>query len=126
MQKISSHFLALILVVITVLLYWPGLGGAFYYDDYSNLNRLSDITNLRQFVEFIFSGNAGPLGRPISLLTFALQSAYWPGDGAYLIGTNVCIHAFNVILVFIPAAEPRHNPRVFCQACTAICSLRLR
>lgn len=100
MQKISSHFLALILVVITVLLYWPGLGGAFYYDDYSNLNRLSDITNLRQFVEFIFSGNAGPLGRPISLLTFALQSAYWPGDGAYLIGTNVCIHAFNVILVF--------------------------
>ena len=82
MQKKYVHFSAFTLGFIVVLLYWPGLGGTFFYDDYSNLNGLSSITNLHQLIEFVFSGNAGPLGRPIALLTFGLQSAYWPGGGA--------------------------------------------
>ena len=65
MQKKYPHLLALILGVITVLLYWPGLGGTFFYDDYSNLNALSSIANLHQFIEFVFSGNAGHLVAPL-------------------------------------------------------------
>lgn len=100
MQKKRPIYLALILAVITFLLYWPGLGGAFFYDDYSNLNGLSSITNLRQLIEFVFSGHAGPLGRPVALLTFGLQKSYWPGGGEYLLATNVAIHTCNALLVF--------------------------
>ena len=100
MQNKSPHFLALILGFFVVLLYWPGLGGAFFYDDYSNLDALSSIANLRQLVEFVLSGNSGPLGRPIALLTFGLQSSLWPADGKYLLGTNIAIHACNALLIF--------------------------
>ena len=100
MQNKSPHFLALILGLFVVLLYWPGLGGAFFYDDYSNLDALSSIANLRQLVEFVLSGNSGPLGRPIALLTFGLQSSLWPADGKYLLGTNIAIHACNALLIF--------------------------
>ena len=116
MQKKYPHLLALILGVITVLLYWPGLGGTFFYDDYSNLNALSSIANLHQFIEFVFSGNAGPLGRPIALLTFGLQSAYWPGGGAILLGTNVAIHACNAILVFYLCRQLRLLTHNTCEA----------
>lgn len=116
MQKKYAHFPAFILGVIVVLLYWPGLGGAFFYDDYSNLNGLSSITNLQQLIEYVFSGNAGPLGRPIALLTFGLQSAYWPGDGAILLGTNVAIHACNATLVFYLCRQLRLLTNSTCEA----------
>ena len=100
MKNKFHHLLALTILVITAVLYWPGVGGAFFYDDYSNLNHLSGINNFGQFIEFVISGHAGPLGRPVALLTFALQSAYWPGSGGYLLGTNIVIHVCNAVLVF--------------------------
>lgn len=112
MQKKYTHFLASILGLIVVSLYWPGMSGAFFYDDYSNLNGLSNITNLQKLIEYVFSGNAGPLGRPIALLTFGLQSTYWPADGTILLGTNVAIHACNAVLVFYLCRQLRlltHN-----------------
>lgn len=100
MLKKYPRLLVSILGLVVVSLYWPGLGGAFFYDDYSNLNGLANVKNLQQLIDFVFSGHAGPLGRPIALLTFGLQSNYWPGGGEYLLATNVAIHACNSVLVF--------------------------
>lgn len=116
MQKKYAHFPAFILGLIVVLLYWPGMSGAFFYDDYSNLNGLSNITNLQKLIEYVFTGNAGPLGRPIALLTFGLQSTYWPADGAILLGTNVAIHACNAVLVFYLCRQLRLLTHNTCEA----------
>ena len=98
-----AFILAIILAAGAVLLYLPGVSGAFYYDDYANLSGLAEISGWTSFWDFVRSGQAGPLGRPISLFTFALQHSSWPNDGESLLLINIVIHACNAVLVFIVA-----------------------
>ncbi|WP_423458068.1 hypothetical protein [Ottowia sp. VDI28] len=104
-KKSNTTILALLLYVGIVLLYLPGVGGAFYYDDYSNLKDLASIDGWVSFWEFVYSGHAGPLGRPLALLTFALQHSAWPGNGEGLFFTNISIHACNAVIVFFLARQ---------------------
>ena len=67
----ASSLLALLCT--TVLVYGPGLDSRFILDDLYNLKDLPDIST-SGYLQYIFeSGFAGPTGRPLSLLTFALQ-----------------------------------------------------
>jgi hypothetical protein len=91
-------FCALLLVYLA---YLPGISGALYYDDYSNLQKLAEITDWASVREFIFGGGAGPLGRPLSLASFALQAAEWPIHAAALLHVNVLIHVANTLLLFL-------------------------
>ncbi|MGJ8686825.1 MAG: hypothetical protein ACSHWQ_05050 [Spongiibacteraceae bacterium] len=76
----------------------------FFYDDIGNLQGLKDIVDLASFWQFVNSGMAGPLGRPVALFSFALQANYWPDPYAFLLG-NVVIHAVNAILLFLIAGR---------------------
>src|SRR5687768_9103674 len=100
------HIAATAFIVLVVIgLYWPGLQGFFLFDDFNNLNALANVAGSGLFDQplrdFVFSGSAGPLGRPLSLLTFALQADAWPADTFPFKLFNLLLHSFNTILVYV-------------------------
>lgn len=105
------------LLIAAWFLWQPGLGGGFIFDDYPNLSGLSQISaepTLYQATQFVATGFSGPLGRPLSLLTFAAQHTSWPGHPEDFVRVNVLIHLLNGALLFwwlwrwrrISAAKP--------------------
>jgi len=86
----------------TVWVYWAGLESDRLLDDTSNL-RLLEVINTDNFTEilrFTTEGSAGQLGRPISLLTFALQAHNWPNYLWNFKYVNLMIHLLNGCLIF--------------------------
>ncbi len=102
-QRPTSWVLFAILL-ITAIIYWPGLGGGFFFDDAWNIEnnssiKISELTP-KTINQVIASGESGPLKRPISMMSFALNH-YFTGDDAYYFKlTNLCIHLLNGIALF--------------------------
>ena len=84
-------------------IYTLALPGYFLFDDAPNLERLEFIVDWRSQLSFIFSGDSGPLGRPLSLATFVLQKTAWPDHPEAMLAVNIAIHLFAVVGVFILA-----------------------
>jgi hypothetical protein len=82
-----------------IVVYLPGLGSGLYLDDYYNLYLLERVRD-EGILAFAGSGVAGPLGRPLSYLSFALQAGSWPSDIAAFKRVNLLIHLGNGLLVF--------------------------
>ena len=78
--------LALYLALVgSWLAYAPGIAGGFIFDDYPNLVGLSAINvepGAASVTQYLLNGVASRLGRPLSLLTFALQHDSWPSNPA--------------------------------------------
>ncbi|MEX2524960.1 MAG: hypothetical protein WD750_08380 [Gammaproteobacteria bacterium] len=91
-----------ILLGLTVLVYHQALDSRFLLDDYVNF---SDLGLVEEFGHgyFIFSGATGNAGRPLSLLTFALQYEAWPDNPAAFKIVNLLIHLANGLLVYLLA-----------------------
>lgn len=70
------------------------------FDDYPNLTGLEQSRDWRLLGYFILSGESGPLGRPLSLLSFALQHEAWPECPGCMLTVNMALHAINVIVVY--------------------------
>ena len=93
-----------VVALATAGIYWGGLGGAFILDDEENLQRLAGLTTpltFSQLVDFLSSRLSGPLGRPVSMLTFALQHDAWPADPQRFKLVNLIIHLANGALLFL-------------------------
>lgn len=94
-----------LLLVAVYLVYWPGLPGAFFFDDEPNLllNEALAISRLdfHALWRAAFSFNAGPLGRPLSMASFALNQYFAGWDAYYFKLTNVLIHLANGIGILI-------------------------
>lgn len=91
-----------LLFAAAVLAYWPGLSGPFVLDDYGSIAKLADhggVTDWDSFKAFVFGGNSGPTGRPLSLLTFLLDGSNWPTDPLPFKRTNLIIHLLNGALL---------------------------
>jgi hypothetical protein len=92
---------------VAVAIYWPGLQGGFFFDDGPSilqaegvrLEKLS-VESLRQTLA---SGGAGPSGRPVAQLSFALNHYFSGFDPFVFKATNLAIHAANSLLVFFLA-----------------------
>lgn len=100
----SNNLVGPILVLIAMLtligvIYSLAWSGTWHFDDGPNLRGLEDIDDFWSAADFVTSGQAGPLGRPISLVTFAMQSNDWPQPRSFLI-VNTIIHLFNGAFVF--------------------------
>lgn len=107
------------LSLLLAAIYWPGLSGGFFFDDYVNILEPAEIQlnsisfeALRNLWE---SGRAGPLGRPVSLLSFA-ANYYFSGFNPFAFKlTNLAIHGLNGFLIyiltglFLRAAYPSSN-----------------
>jgi len=90
------------LLVLTFLLYRPGLDGPLLLDDYWNLQPLGEgggIDSLDALRNFVFGNVSGPTGRPVAMLSFVLDSQDWPPNVAALKYTNVLLHLLTGVLV---------------------------
>lgn len=103
----TSHALALAALVAAVLLvaiYWPGLHGGFFFDDGPSILlaqgvRLESLS-FDAIHQALLSGGAGPSGRPVAQLSFALNH-YFSGFSPFAFkATNLAIHFVCGALVF--------------------------
>src|SRR5690606_34996617 len=92
-----------VLVVLTALVYWPGLSGVFLFDDFPNI-----VTNSRVHVESwdwdAFKRAAGAYqpgiyGRPLATLSFALDWSIGGKDAWQFKLTSVAVHLVNALFV---------------------------
>jgi hypothetical protein len=86
--------------------YRPGLNGGFALDDYTNVvdNPALAIPDLewQSLSHAMFSFQAGPTMRPVSMLSFALNRYFAGGNDAMVYKTtNLVIHLANGLLVFV-------------------------
>ena len=90
------------LLALLVLAYWAALPGPFLLDDFTNLPQAKVETwSLTALIDASLSNKSGPLGRPVSALTFALNYLV-TGDSAFGFKVvNLIIHAANACLVFL-------------------------
>lgn len=98
-------------MLLAFLAYYPGLYGAFIFDDYPNLRTLGlygGVTDWDTFRAYVLGGFSGPTGRPISLLTFLLDSNNWPADPFRFKYTNVLFHLLNGTLLFAVTHKALH------------------
>jgi len=88
------------LIVVLYAIYSPGLNGVFLLDDVGNLwpmDELSEGGSIADWIAFVFGG-IGSLGRPLSLLTFAIQYESWPHVASFKM-VNYVLHIINFLLV---------------------------
>lgn len=101
-----QHIVLAALCAAAALVYLPGVSGPWLFDDYGVLikNTYVRVTklDLDSLWHAAFSVETGPLKRPISMLTFALNY-YFAGSFrqvAHFKATNIAIHATNSVLIF--------------------------
>lgn len=87
-----------------IAIYWPGLHGAFFFDDGPSILiaegvRLQSLS-LESLHQAWTSGGAGPSGRPIAQLSFALNHYFGGFDPFAFKAINLAIHAACALLVF--------------------------
>ena len=91
-------------VAITCLIYWPGLRGPFIFDDLSNILLVPQlqITQLdfASLSKAAFWQESSSLGRPVAMLSFALNYYFTQFDTFYFKLTNLVIHLCNGILFY--------------------------
>ena len=91
------------LVLITFFCYLPGVTGTFYYDDIKPLSKLADVDNLQTAIHYVLTEASGPLGRPISMISFLFNANDWPENGVNFFYFNVVLHCLNGLCVFLLA-----------------------
>lgn len=107
MIKFRSYIIVFLLSIITLLIYYPGLFGDYVFDDMPNIIENSKIKleklNKDEILTALGSGDAGPLGRPISMLSFALNYYFTGFDPYYFKLTNIFIHLINSVIIYFIA-----------------------
>lgn len=85
--------------------YQPALTGTFLLDDHANLSGLKSVTDARSAMYFVFTGDSGPLGRPLALASFLPQAPAWGLDATPFIRVNILVHLLNGLLLFLFARQ---------------------
>jgi hypothetical protein len=90
------------LLAATVLIYLPGLGGPFLFDDPPNLIVPIDawLHGQTGWQEIVFGNASGLLGRPLSMLSFLANAAISGLDPLPFKATNLAIHLACGVLVY--------------------------
>lgn len=108
---IYSHINAILLgclLLITTIIYWPGLTGGFLFDDQQNITEnpkvLINNYSLQQLKQATLSGTSVPLKRPIPMISFALDHVEKGLDPFNFKLTNLLIHLLTGVSVFYLAA----------------------
>lgn len=122
--KFGHVRIAIAVVIITVLCFWPGLAGPFIYDDWYSLARLeADRRNgwawqIEDLLLAIGEGDTGPLGRPLALATFHLQAWTTALTPFALKLINLSIHLCNGFLVWWLVSLLYRSPRLISRSGT--------
>jgi len=106
-HQYSTHLKLCTALVIAILVcfavYWPGLHGPFIFDDLTNILlveeiRLQDLS--WQAIQKASFSRVGIIGRPLSMLSFALNYYFSGYDVFYFKLTNLLIHFVNAWLLY--------------------------
>ena len=97
--------IAALAVLSIILIYYPGLHGDYEFDDTVNIRdnpalKIDKLSFSNIYQAAIAGGTAGPLKRPISMATFALNRVTTGVDPYYMKLTNVIIHITNAVLLY--------------------------
>ncbi len=101
-----SITLACVALLVTAMVYWPGLSGEFQFDDQPNIIDNPAVAlnsfNWPEVREAAFSGMgvSSRIGRPLSMLSFALNHYFSGFDPFVFKATNLAIHLLNGLLVY--------------------------
>ncbi|UHQ19915.1 hypothetical protein LVB87_01740 [Lysobacter sp. KIS68-7] len=97
------------LCIATMALYWPGRGGGFVLDDFPNIadNTALQLSRLawNDWLAAMFSSPASDLQRPLSMLSFAINTYFTGFDPVPMKLTSIGVHALNGVLVFLLVAR---------------------
>lgn len=103
LRKPSAMLWPTLVVALVFVAYWPGLGGGYIFDDYPNIvsNTALHVASLQwqEWVTATFSFQAGPLQRPLAMLSFAVNHYFTGLDPAPMKAWNITLHALNALLV---------------------------
>jgi hypothetical protein len=99
--------LVFLIVFVTLLAYFPGLYGPWLLDDFPQLGPLLDfpIDHLGTYLDNFLLSNSGPLGRPVSMFTFALNAYTYGNDTWWWKYTNLLIHVLTGLFVLLFSAR---------------------
>lgn len=97
--------LLFVLLLLVSGLYWPGLSGSFTFDDHANIvdNPALELFDgsLSSLVDAGLSGTSSPLGRPLSMASFAINHYFLGYQPFYFKLVNLLIHLANGLLVYL-------------------------
>ena len=105
-HRAKSNFIGIglslfaILMIITAV-YYPALSGPLLLDDNGSVltSKISELT-YSEIMRAARHNESGPLGRPISVISFSLNLHFWPDNVFVLKITNLVIHLINTIFIY--------------------------
>ena len=101
MRWITPRTGLLIVLAAAGALFACGLPGTFLMDDYANLANLELVGKGPMFsLIYLTEGPTGFPGRPLSYLSFLLQSGSWPNDPGAFKAVNIALHLANGALIY--------------------------
>lgn len=93
--------------LLVALLYWPGLSGGWFFDDFPNIVDNQDVQpahlGVAEILTAALSSPASDIGRPLASLSFVANYAVNGMDPFGWKLTNLAIHLLNGWLVFLLA-----------------------
>lgn len=126
-------FVSAFLLAVGYLAFQAGFGGGFLFDDEANIERNANIAieslAYDELSAAAWSGISGPLKRPISMISFAVNYHFNGLDPYYFKVTNFFIHALNALGLAVlawllfrsPAVNLDRNARMW--ICTAVAAV---
>ena len=98
------YILVICTVSLTIFSYFPGLLGGYLFDDLRNLRNIeiySNFEGIDALIRYILSYDAGPLKRPLSTLSFLLNTTTLTVNAFSFKVFNLFIHLINGVLLYL-------------------------
>jgi hypothetical protein len=93
---------AALVLLVPVFLFQLGVGGGYLFDDYTSVVPLRILRESPEFFfDYVLSDASGPLGRPVSILSFAVEQRFFSAGPAFSQQVSIAVHALNAFLVWL-------------------------
>lgn len=100
-----TQWVPALLLLLALPVFWPGLFGGFLFDDFPNLIHAdgwkAQALTIPDLLRALHSDISGAVGRPLSLLSFAINHALTGISPFWLKLTNLVWHLFNGLLIWL-------------------------
>lgn len=99
-QPVTAILAVTAICILIVLSFWPGVHGPFMSDDFPNIVQNPALGEGGSVWRVLSDHTASAFGRPVSMMSFALNAWLGGMDPYGFKLTNLAIHLFNTVLVF--------------------------
>lgn len=98
----SRYPFIVVFFLLVGLLFNIGVGAGYLFDDFSSVWPLRDLRDSPElFWSLVQNDRSGPLGRPVTIITFALEQLLFHAEPSFSQRVSIALHTFNGLLVFI-------------------------